>query len=165
MKINTNLVRQQIDALKRDCPDLMEDSEAWAISLESETDLDTVLTQIVRRIEDAKALASGTKERLTELQERKARFEARVDVLRKVLLQILQEAGVKKRELPEATVSFRDGAKKLVGDADPKTMPDELCKISREIDRAKVKAMIEDGVIVTGFNLSNGEPYPVIKVK
>lgn len=165
MQINPNIVRQQIDALRRACPELVEDDEAWAISLESETDLDKILTQIVRRIEDAKALASGTKERLSELQARKARFEARVEVLRRVALQLLQEAGVKKRELPEATVSWRNGQQRLSGDADPESLPDAFCKVTREADRAKIKAALENGEEVAGFYLSNGEPYPIIGVK
>jgi ribosomal protein L7Ae-like RNA K-turn-binding protein len=54
------------------------------MSLESETDLAELLTNLVRKIEDAKALVIGTKDRFEELEQRKARFEHRIDALRQL---------------------------------------------------------------------------------
>ena len=70
MTINPAVVRQQIENLRVAHPELIDDDESWLLAIESETDLDAVLTKIVREIEDTKALEAGTKERLEELEGR-----------------------------------------------------------------------------------------------
>ena len=165
MELNPNAIRQQIENLKVSFPDLIEDDESWQMSLESETDLAELMTNLVRKIEDAKALVIGTKDRFEELEKRKARFEHRIDALRQLAFKLMQAAEVNKLELPEATLSLRNGAQQLVGEADPTAMPDELCKVSRTIDRTKVKEAIKAGKDVPGFTLSNAAPSLSIRVK
>jgi len=72
-------IRLQVHNIKLVHPELLEDDEAWLATLESETDFNEILTTIVRRIEDTKALVIGTKDRFEELKSRKDRFEHRVD--------------------------------------------------------------------------------------
>lgn len=165
MNLDPTIVRQQIENLKVSYPDLIEDDESWQMSLESETDLPALLTAIVRKIEDAKALAVGTKDRLDELEKRKARFEERVDAMRQLAFKMMQAAEVNKIELAEATLSLRNGAQQLVGEADPAALPDTLCKVSRTIDRTKVKEALKAGQEVPGFTLSNAAPSLSIRVK
>jgi sugar-specific transcriptional regulator TrmB len=75
MSIDPKLVRQSIENLKLTHPELLEDNEAWLATLESETSFEELLTSVVRRIEDTKALVIGTKDRFEELKARKDRFE------------------------------------------------------------------------------------------
>jgi predicted nuclease with TOPRIM domain len=165
MELNPNLIRQQIENLKVSYPDLVEDEETWQMSLESQTDLAELLTNVVRKIEDAKALAVGTKDRLEELEKRKARFEHRVDALRQLAFKLMSAAEVNKLELAEATLSLRNGTPQLIGEADPTLLPDDLCKVSRSIDRTKVKDALKSGRDVPGFSLSNSAPSLSIRVK
>lgn len=165
MHINPMVIRQQIENLKVSHPSLMEDDEAWQASLESETGLHDILTNIVRRIEDTKALVVGTKDRFDELKARKDRFEHRVEALRELAFKLMQAADVAKVELPEATLSLRAGTQQLVGDAEPASLPDDLCKISRSIDRTAVKDALKAGQTVPGFQLSNSPPSLSIRVK
>lgn len=165
MSINPDIIKRQIENLRISYPELVEDAEGWLLSLESETDLDTALTSIVRQISDTKALEDGTKVRLEELRARADRFGRREDILRGLAFKLLEVAGVKKRELPEATLSIRNGQAKLIGEADPETVPDEFCKVTRSIDRTKVKDAIKSGRDVPGFTLSNGEQSLAIRIK
>lgn len=165
MQLNPMVIRQQIENLKISHPSLMEDDEAWQASLESETGLHDILTNIVRRIEDTKALVVGTKDRFEELKARKDRFEHRVEALRELAFKLMQAADVAKVELPEATLSLRAGTQQLVGDAEPASLPDDLCKISRSIDRTAVKDALKVGQTVPGFQLSNSPPSLSIRVK
>jgi hypothetical protein len=165
MQFNPHLVRQQVENLKVIHPELLEDEEAWLASLESETDFDEILTTIVRRIEDTKALAIGTKDRLEELKSRKDRFEQRIETLRELVFKIMHTAEIAKRELPECTLSLRGGTPQLVGDADPKDLPEELCKISRNLNRTAIKEALKDGQMVPGFSLSNSPPSLTIRIK
>jgi len=56
----------------------------------------------------------------------------------------MQAADLAKVELPEATLSLRAGQQQLVGEADPKDMPDSLCKISRSPDRDRDQGSAEN---------------------
>jgi nitrogen fixation/metabolism regulation signal transduction histidine kinase len=159
------IIRQTIENLKVSHPELLEDDEAWAATLESETDFNEVLTTIVRRIEDTKALVIGTKDRFEELKARKDRFEHRVETLRELAFKIMAAAELAKVELPEATLSLRAGTQQLVGEADPATLPDSLCKISRSPDRTAIKEALKEGKTVPGFLLSNSQPSLTIRIK
>lgn len=163
--LDPRAIRQSIENLKVSHPELLEDDEAWLSALESETDFNEILTAIVRRIEDTKALAVGTKDRLADLKARKDRFELRMDHLRDLAFRIMQAADLAKIELPEATLSLRAGQQQIAGNADPATLPDELCKISRDLDRTAIKAALKAGQTVPGFNLTNAPPSLNIRVK
>jgi hypothetical protein len=159
------IIRQSIENLKLTHPELVEDDEAWAATLESETDFNEVLTTIVRRIEDTEALVIGTKDRLDELKGRKERFEHRVETLRNLAFKIMQAAEVAKLELPECTLSLRSNQQQLIGEADPNTLPDELCKVSRDLNRIAIREALKAGRAVDGFTLSNSPPSLSIRIK
>ena len=163
--LDPRLVRQQIENLKIAHPELLEDDEAWIATLESETSFEDLLTSVVRRIEDTKAMIIGTKDRFEELKSRKERFEHRVDTLRNLAFKIMQAAELAKVELPEASLSLRAGTQQLVGEADPKELPDELCKISRDLNRTAIKDALKTGLTVPGFELSNSPPSLTIRIK
>lgn len=165
MQLDPNAVRLQVENLKLIHPELLEDDEAWVATLESETDFNEILTTIVRRIEDTKALVIGTKDRFEELKARKDRFEHRVETLRTLAFKIMQAADLAKVELPEATLSLHAGRLQIIGDADPATLPDDLCKITRVPDRTRIKEAMRSGEIVPGFQLSNSPPSLTIRIK
>ena len=163
--LDPRLVRQQIENLKISHPELLEDDEAWIATLESETSFNDLLTNIVRRIEDTKALVIGTKDRFEELKARKDKFEHRVDTLRNLAFNLMQTGDLAKVELPEATLSLRAGTQQLIGEADPEELPDELCKISRNLNRTAIKEALKTGLTVPGFELSNSPPSLTIRIK
>ena len=163
--VQAEIIRVEIQHLLWAHPELSEDEVLRADMIDGQTDFKTFLTTLVRKLADANALADGTKERLTELRERKARFERRIDWLRTLLTKTLEAADAKKVELPEATVSMRAGTQALVGDPDPDTLPDEYVRIKREPDRAKIKAALLAGVDVPGCALSNAAPSLSVFVK
>ena len=165
MQLDPAVIRQQVENLKLLYPDLIGDDEAWQASLESETDINELITSIVWRIEDAKALVVGTKDRFEELSARKARFERRVEALRELAFKLMHAAEVAKLELPEATLSLRAGTLQIIGDADPASLPDTLCKISRSLDRTAIKEALKAGQTVPGFQLSNSPPSLTIRIK
>ena len=136
-----------------------------ACTLESETDFHEILTTIIRRIEDTKALSIGTKDRLDELKTRKDRFDHRVDTLRELAFKIMQAADLAKVELPEATLSLRAGQPQLVGDANPALVPDKYCKVSRNLNRTAIMEALKTGETVPGFSLSNSQPNLTIRIK
>jgi hypothetical protein len=98
---------------------------------------------------------------LKALIARRARFERRIEFLKAMILKLLEHAGLKKIELPEATLSAHSGAPRVLGSADPDTLPDVLCKITREPNLTKIKERLQEGGEVPGYVLSNAEPHLV----
>jgi len=165
MQVDPLIVRRQIENLKLVHPELLEDDEAWIATLESETSFDDLLTNIVRRIEDTKAMVIGTKDRFEELKSRKDRFEHRVETLRSLLFKMMEAAELNSRELPEATISIRKGQPQLIGDADPEALLPEFRKVSVTTDKTAIKDALKAGRTVPGFQLSNSQPTLSIRIR
>ena len=163
MIIRSDLIRQSIENLKLTHPELVDDNEAWLASLESQTDFNEVMTEVVRRIEDTKALLIGTKDRFEELSNRKQRFELRVEVLRDLAFKLMEAAELRKMELPEATLSIRSVAPSVII-TDEENLPDIACKFERKPDKAKIKELLASGW-VAGAILSNGTKSLTIRIK
>jgi hypothetical protein len=163
--LNPNAMRLQIENIKLIYPELLQDDQAWSATLESETDFHELLTDIVRRIEDCKALASGTKDRLEELATRKQRFEHNIETFRTILFNLMQAAELTKLVLPEATLSIRAGQPQLIGDNDAEALLPEFRKVSVTPNREAIKEALKAGETVPGFSLSNATPTISIRIK
>lgn len=158
-------LRQQIEAILREYPDLADDEILRADMLEGETDIRELVTSVNRMIEDAKALREGTQARLDDLLARKGRFQQRVDFGRDLILKILEAAQIRKLELPEVTASIKNNPQQLIGDPDVNALPDELVKVTRSPDKTKIKDALVRGLVVPGFTLSNAPPSLTLRVK
>jgi sugar-specific transcriptional regulator TrmB len=163
MQLNPLVVRQQIQNLKVSNPEVMEDDETWLLALESETNVEELLTQIVRQIEDTKALVVGTKDRFEELKARKDRFESRVESLRALAFKLMEAADLPKLELPEATLSIRSVPPSVMI-TDEEKLPDIACKFERKPDKTKIKELLASGW-VAGATMSNGSKSLSIRIK
>lgn len=162
--LDPEIIRQQIAQLLLMYPELSEDDDARALSVESETDAYDYLALIVRQIEDAKALTSGTKERIEELSARKDRYGRRQEALRNLAQRIMEAAELSKAELPCATLSIRRVSPKLIVD-DEEKLPDAACKFVRKPDMEKIKAIWESNEPISGVHLDNGGQSLTIRVK
>ena len=163
--LNPEVIKLQINNLRVLYPELIDDEEAWLLSIESETDLDVILRQIVRALDDAAIIEAGTKERLEVLRARKDRYSRKQDALRELIFKLMSGADVRKREYPEATLSIGKGQQQLLGNVNAKDLPDEFCKITREPDRTRIKAALKAGEAVSGFELTNAQPQLTIRTK
>ena len=163
MQLDPRNIRQSIENLKVSHPALMEDDESWVMSLESETNLHDFLTNIVRRIEDTKALVIGTQDRFEELKSRKDRFETRIEALRALAFKMMVSADLAKVELPLATLSLRAVPPSVVI-TNEENLPDIACKFERKPDKTKIKELLATGP-VAGASMSNGSIAVSIRVK
>lgn len=163
--MNIDLVRQQIANLEMRFPQLIEDAEAWALSIDSETGTFDVLRQIERRRQEAASMADAIASNIAELEIRQARFIEREKAMRSLAFNVMEIAGLKKAEFAEATYSIRNGQQKLIGDATPDMMPNAFVRTKLELDRTAIKEALQAGSIVPGFELSNAEPTLSIRTK
>ena len=158
-------LQQVIANLYLQFPELKDDEDLRLDTIEGATDLKELATAIVRAIGNTRGLYDGAKLRMDELKARQERFKLRGEFLRAMLLKILQQVDVRKLELAEATLSVKAGQQRLIGEVDPNALPDELCKIKREVDRTKIRELLLSGGAVGGFALSNAEPSLAVYVK
>jgi hypothetical protein len=162
MRHDPQVIRLQIEQLLRQFPELQEDD--IPLALESETDAVEYLRSIERVRQDAVALAKATDLVIDDLTQRKRRFERRDEAIRQLMLQMLQSANLRKIELPEATLSVRNGSAKVIV-TDETALPETFIRIKREPDKARIKVALQDGTQIPGATLSNAEEYITVRTK
>jgi hypothetical protein len=158
-RFDARQLQQEIANLYLQFPELKGDDEMLKVdTLEGATNLKEFLSAVLDGYGKAQEGVIGSKARLDDIRARHTRYEMRVDFLRGMMQKILAAADIRKVELPEATLSMKNGQPKVIGEVDPAALPDEFCRIKREPDKEKIKTALLNGQTVDGFSLSNGEP-------
>lgn len=143
-------------------PELAEDDELRADTIEGETDAYRVLGKIVAIERDANSMVLAIGERAKELAARKDRYTRRKDAMRVLLLRLLKAANLNKVSLPEATVSIGKG-RAGVEIVDEALLPDNVVKLKREPDKTAIKAALDAGEDVPGAVLREGQPSVTVR--
>lgn len=146
--------------------DLAEDDEALADTLEGATDLHDLLLKVAREARRREAMADATAEIMKENAERKARHQRAADGLREAISHALAEAGLKKVEGPDLTLTWRLGSPnvEIVDEAAlpawataTKTVPDKKA-IKEAFSRWPEQEFNCPGVVITN-------PKPVLTIR
>lgn len=136
-------------------PELAEDEDLRADTIEGETDAYRVLGKIVAIERDANSMIAAINERAKELSARKERYNRRKDAMRALLLRLLKAADLSKVSLPEATISIGKG-RAGVEIINESLLPDNVVKLKREPDKTAIKAALDAGQEVPGAALKVG---------
>lgn len=164
MNLDPRNVLQEISNLLLQYPELQEDDQLRADMIEGETDAHKLLSMIVRKIGENKALAEATDSYAQELKDRSARIDRRIEAFRSLAFKIMQQGGINKAELPEATLSIRSGTPKVII-TDETALPNDAFIVKRAPDKYTIKSWLDAGQEVPGAVLSNAEPTISIRVK
>jgi hypothetical protein len=167
MKINPQFLQHQINSVLLEYPDLKDDPELRADTLEGCTDLKEALMTLFELNDKDDEYLIGIMAKQAERRMRQQRIERRIASRRAMMLKIMQWADLKRVELPEATLSQRAGQRKVLGDPDVDLLPDDFVKITvtREPDKAAIKEALLRGEFVPECSLSNAEPTLAIHPK
>jgi hypothetical protein len=165
-RLDPAFVRREIANLRVTHPGIWDegDEQLLADMLEAETGLNELLSRAVAVMLDTDAKIDGIGDLMTTLKARCNRFEQRSDAMRALMFKLLQEAGVRKVELPIATLSIRTGQQKVII-TDEAALSDKYVRIKREPDKTAIKEAITGGVMVMGAELSNREESLTVRVK
>lgn len=155
MKYNIEQLKQNLEFFLREYPELAEDEELRSDMFEGSTDIKEVLTELINIDTNAKMLIDGIKDHIEHLRKRSERFDHRKQVARKLIMQIMETANLKKLELANGTISVSN-TPQSVQIIDESKIPDEYFRIKKEIDKTKIKDALKDGVEIEGVQLSNG---------
>lgn len=154
--MNPKQIRDEITALLLAWPELAEDEILRADMIEAETDMFSFLSVVVRRIGDTKTLAAATAEYIAELRQRIERLERREYGLRSLIAKVMTTADLRKVELPEATLSLRQGPPKVII-TNENEIPAEFFRVKREPVKSLIRAALAAHEHVPGAVLSNPE--------
>lgn len=145
------------EALLHDYPELADDIETLADTLDGLTSAQDIVRSLVRGSIADKAAAYAVGGLIDDYTARKHRLEDRAERRREAALRLMQRMEVRKITAPEATISVRAVPPKLdVYDegALPETAWDY--KTVRQLNKVRVKASLEAGEAVPGARLTNG---------
>ena len=166
-RLDPTFVRAQIELLRVTHPYLWEqegDELLLSDMLEGSTDLYQVLARILDYEHEAENFVVSLDMRIAAYKARMARFEQRVDGMRSLMLKLLQHAGVRKVELPAATLSIRAGQPRVII-TDEARLPEQFVRIEREPDKHLIASHLKAGERVDGAELSNSEETLAVRVK
>lgn len=152
------LVTAQIANLRATMPELVEDDDAWLLSLESQTDAFEFLRQVELKRREALSMAAALANTIAELGLRQERFERREKAMRGLLEKVMLAADLRKAVIPEATLHFRNGPAAVII-TDESLLPPEYIRTKSEPKRDEIKRAIRGGTTVPGALLSNRQPY------
>jgi hypothetical protein len=150
-----------VELIRGDVPD---DDPDFLTLVESECDVIERLRRMLRAARHAENSAKALGEMIGEMRDRKTRFDDKATSLRATVSWALQELGIKSLESPDFTATLSPGKRpvKIVNEA---LLPDDLCRIKREPDKAKIKELLEAGTPLEGAILGNPQPVLTVRVR
>lgn len=157
LKLDAELVKAEILRLKSAHPDLADDMDLLADTIEGETDFHRVVDRLAQAAIEARGLADGLATVISGFTTRKQRFDKKAAAMRSMALTLMQLAEQKKIVTPSATMWTRDGGTSVVVD-DVEQLPQGYFRTERVADKAAIKAALEKGEALPGARLETGDP-------
>ena len=142
-----------------------DDEEATVDAIEGETNLIEVITQAVERVAQLESFEEATKIRLDAIKARRDRFARQAENIRTALVAAMGAAGLKKLELPVATISCKPVPPKanVFNEAD---IPSQFWKAqSPKLDLKAITDALKAKTVIPGASLSNGSETVSIRFK
>ena len=156
--INYRTVRDRIRA-----EDPAIDEQTLADTVEGLTDLNEIVSAIIRSAIADEALATGLKGRIAEMEGRLGRLQDRASKRRQIAKDVMVELDVKKITAPDFTASIRAGTPALMV-IDEKAVPSIYWEPrDPKLNRQGLLTDLKQGTEITGVALSN--PKPVLSVR
>ncbi len=141
------------------------DETTLADTLEGLTDLNEIVTSVVRGALLDEAHAAGIKSHIQVLDERLKRLVERSAKRRQIARDAMLEVDIKKIAAPDFTLFVRPGPASLVV-TDEKSIPAPFWQ-PREprLDRLALLAELKHGATIPGVSLSDPEPVLSVRVR
>ncbi len=131
------------------------DEETLMDTLEGMTSLTDSLGELLRSSQEDQSLASALRSRMSDMQERCARFDARARKKREVVCTVMEEADLKKLVEPDFTVSLRPSRAPLMI-IDEAAIPGDYWKPQpAKLDRMGLISALSNGRDIAGAVLGN----------
>ncbi len=144
-------------------PELANDEEVLADTLEGASDLPGVTAQIIRSALADELLSAGITGHIDQLRRRKQRLEERASRKRALALYAMQEGNLPRITQPDFSAHVgRSRSKVIITDEDALVL--EYVRLKREPDKTAIGEALRKGDTVDGATLSNPEPTLTVKI-
>ena len=131
------------------------DEETLMDTLEGMTSLTDSLAELLRSSQEDQSLASALRSRMSDMQERCARFEERARKKRNLVCTVMEEADLKKLMEPDFTVSLRPSRAPLMI-IDEAAIPGDYWRPQpAKLDRLRLISALSNGRDIAGAVLGN----------
>lgn len=157
-------VRVHVAALIALHPELQDDAELLADTLDGETDFNRILAKLLDYTLDAKGMKEAVKARRDENDDRMKRYERQEHGGRKLIQTLMESAGQDKVTLPEATLSIT-AARTSVNVTNIDDLPQGFFKTERKPLSKEIKTALEKGECIPGAELVMGECGLMVRTK
>lgn len=157
LSTDVRLAGEVVDQLK--AAGIDPDDMDFATLVESECDLQDRLRRMMRAARWAGKQAEACKTIVDETRERQKRLEAKESRLKQIVLWALQESGLPRLDAPDFSATIAKGKAPLLVTCSPASLPDELCTITREISKSKLREALEAGTAIEGVSFGQAAPY------
>src|SRR5688572_8748083 len=137
-------------------------------TLDGELDLADRLRSLIRKRRHLLADADALKGMIREMTERKLRLEKAADSIANAVVHAMSEAGIRKLQAPDFSVSLGQGKPPLVGveNLDPYLMPKRFVKTECSVNRTALREALEAGdpaVADAPVYLGNPQPHLIVR--
>jgi len=161
---DAEVVKAEINRLLTVHPDIAEDVELMADSIEGETGLYEILEKAMSARQEADMMVSAIKEREAALEARRKRYEAQSAAYKSLMLSLMQYAAQDKVTLVTATLSISKGRTSVEVENEDE-LPQGTYSTKRVPDKAAIKRIIEAGETIPGAYLKTSEDGLTIRTK
>ena len=132
------------------------DDETLRDTLEGLSSLPEAIAAVIQAYMEDLTLAAALGMRISDMQQRLARFEARAERKRVLVTQVMERTEFKKLQEPDFTVSLRAVPPALVV-SDETAIPTDYWKpLPPKLDKKSLIASLNAGQVVPGAALGNG---------
>jgi hypothetical protein len=142
-------------------PDI--DERTLCDTLEGATDLNEVVTAIVRSAMDDGLMIAALKDRIAAMRERLERLGARERRKRDLALEAMEQAGLSRIQAPECTISLRQAPPSLVVEDEAQIPEWYWIPQAAKLDKRTIIGCLKAGDVVPGAALAN--PSMVLSVR
>jgi len=161
---DADAVKAEINRLLTDYPEIAEDTQLLADSIEGETSLHKILDRALSARQEAVSMVYGIKEREADLEDRRKRYEQQAEAYKTLMLSLMQYASQDKVTLTEATLSITKPRSSVVID-NINELPQGFYRNERVADKKAIKDAIDAGAAPPGASLKTGEAGLTIRSK
>lgn len=130
------------------------DDETLRDTIEGETGLHESIARVMAVILEDEIMIAGVSEIAKTLDSRKARLERRVERLRDAIAEAMQVGEIKTLHLPDATLSLREVAPKVIVQDETK-IPAEYFDTRATLNKTRLNEAVRAGRMPEGVAMSN----------
>jgi len=163
LKAAATRVAMEIERLQKAFPELSEDLDLFADTIEGQTDFDALLDAVLAQFLERVAMREGLTSYMETIEARVARFDKAAEVFKGIARNLVEASGQTTVRRPLATLLIAKGRPRLVLDDDFNAQG--YMRVKTEPMRADIAAALAAGDAIPGARLEQSDPTFSIRTK